>query len=217
MAIKKYYVTNPREGFSHDRRTGKYYSWGFDVWLNGQRIQQRGYKTKETAEQVATELKERAKLDRFSIVPREEPPQLIELFQKKLDDLNQNKTERVRAKTIYTRFLGLLPHGLRVTELRQAHLQRYIDARRHDRVARTGELITAQTIRRELTPIIAALNSAGLWFGALETWRPPKTPKLKVSKRAKDRVISKAEQSAILSHMFRDREPDEDGACMRTA
>jgi len=42
MVVKKYFIEKPLSGYLYDRREKKYFTWGFDIYLNGSRIQERG-------------------------------------------------------------------------------------------------------------------------------------------------------------------------------
>jgi integrase len=69
----------------------------------------------------------------------------------------------------------------------------------HDR---TAAGVAASTIRRELVPVVAALNAAGAFYEALESYRPPKITRPKISKTRKSKVISPDELRSILNWLF---------------
>jgi integrase len=194
MAIRKYYVNSPREGYQLDRKTGQYFSWGFDIWVAGERMRERGLPTRLDAEKAIAQLKENARNERLGIRPPVDAPKLIELFQAKLD-ATSNAKDRARAKRVMKHFLSLLPPRIRVTELRSAHIQTYI-------ADRTASGVSAATIRRELVPVVSALNSAGSFFESLESYRPPKIQRPKIAKTRKSRVITPEELRLILQWLF---------------
>lgn len=206
--IKKYYVSGP--GLVFDRREKKYFSWGYDIYINGVRHQERGFTSKELAEKAAAKLKEDAKLSLHGIKKFAESPTLIELFQVKLDTMTRTKKDRVRAKIVFNKFLSMLPPGIKVTELRTAHLQKYVTTRLSEISERSNEPILPQTVNRELAPIVAALNMAATYFEELDQFVPPKTPRAKEPNGRKERVISKTEQKQILDYLFADRKDNED-------
>jgi integrase len=188
MAIKKYYVSNPKPGFPYDRNARKYFSYGFDIWINGARRQERGFFTKQDAEAAVKALRSRG--------PRaSRSPHLIELFQKKLDDM-QPGPERSRAKRVFTDFLNCAgDKKIKVIDVKKVHFKTYTTQR-----MKAG--VSAATVRREIVPIAAALNKAGEYFEALEDHRPAKIPWPQVPRARKHKTISAEERAAILNYLL---------------
>lgn len=207
-AIKKYYVNNPRAGYPFDHRKKKYFSYGFDFWAGGRRYQERGFLTQAEAESVIQAIRAKAKAGKYGIVATIEQPYLIELFQKKLDTMQG--PDRVRAKRVFKDFLELLPKKLRVTDIRSSHFRLYVEKRQ-------SENVSAATIRRELVPAVAALNSADTFFDSLEGYRPPKIPRPKISKTRKSKTISFDESKAILTWLLDPKNDNGRGLYRRTA
>jgi hypothetical protein len=90
----------------------------------------------------------------------------------------------------------------------RSHIQEYVHVR-------TNAGVSASTIRRELVPVVAALNAAGTFYEALESYRPPKITRPKISKTRKSKVITPGELAAILNWLF---DPENDkgrGLCRR--
>jgi integrase len=201
MAIKKYYVSTPKPGYALDRKAKKYFSWGYDIWVNRHRLQERGFPTKADAQAVVDDLKRQEKLGAHGIISPSKIPALIELFQKHLD-ATRSKHDRVRAKRVFNYLLALLPKKIRVPEIRTSHLQLYVTARANDGV-------TAATVRRELVPVVSALRSAYLYFESLEDYTPPRVPRPRIVRAKKERVISAGERNKLLDWFFADRGPDE--------
>lgn len=196
MAIKKYYVGRPKDGYPYDRKENKYFSWGYKIYVNGSPREERGYFTREAVETVVKKLKENAKLERLGVTPPSKIPFLIELLQRKLDTMTG--PDRVRAKRVFADLLKHLPKKFKVTDLKSAHLQLYIEKRLADG-------ISASTIRRELVPVVAALNSAEIFFSELEGYRPPKIPRPKIPKTRKHKIIALAERRKILEYLLSPR------------
>lgn len=194
MAVKKYFVDHPREGYQFDRKSGRYFSWGFDTWINGERVRMRGQPTRQQAERVIARLKQTAQDLRFGIAPQLQSPSVFELFQKKLDTMPKGP-ERSRAKRVMMAMLKLAPAGIVVTDLKAVHIQNYV-------TDRTAAGVSPATIKRELVPVMAALNSAPLLFEALESYRPPKVARPKIPKTLKSRVISPDEAQALITWLL---------------
>lgn len=194
MAIKKYFVNSQKPGYGFDRKANKYFSWGYDIWIGPDRIQERGFLNKADCERAVESLKRKAKLGGHGLVPSHQIPLLIELFQKYLDE-RQDKDERVRAKRVFNYLLEQLPKNIKVTQLKTAHLQNFVETRLKDGVS-------AQTVRRELVPIVSALKSSFRYFASLDDYNPPRIPRPKVTKAKKERVIYKFEQEKLWGYFF---------------
>lgn len=202
MVVKKYYVNSPKPGYPYDRNARKYFSYGYDIWIDGAiRKEERGFLSRADAETAVKNLKNTAKLSSHGIVASSKDPYLISLFQKKLDDMSG--PDRVRAKRVFEQFLRCTGRkAIRVTQVKKAHFKAY-------RSEREKEGVTAATIRREFVPIVAALNNAGEYFEALENFRPTKVPWPQVPRARKHKTISASEREAILEFLLAPRRPIE--------
>lgn len=194
MAVKKYFVNSAKPGYPYDRNAKKYFSWGYDIWIDGSRQQERGFLNKSDCEQAVENLKRSSKLGRHGITTPERIPFLIDLFQKKLNNID-SVHDRTRAKRVFEYFLGLVPQKFKVDQLRTTHLQKFVDARSQDGVS-------PQTIHRELVPIVAALKNAYKYFAVLDDYVPPRIPRPRVVKAKKERVIYKHEQDGLFNYFF---------------
>lgn len=194
MAIKKYYVARRKDGFPYDSKKGKYFSWGFDIWIDGTRISERGFFTRDQAEAAVTSQREDAKNIKHGLPGKIDSPRLIELFQKKLDSITIVR-DRTRSKRVFLFFLNLLPPQIKVLDLKRAHLQTYVDARMKDGVKNS-------TIRREMVPIIEVLNNADQYFVELDSFRPPRKPKLTISKTRNTVTIQADDRRKLLNWLL---------------
>jgi len=202
MAIKKYFVNKPKDGYQYDRKENKYFSWGYDIWLNGERVQERGFLTRGHTEEAVKALREDAKNERHGITSRKDTPFLIELFQRKLNTMTPGP-ERARAKRVFKVFLSLLPDKLKVIDLKTAHMNDYKEKREADGVKHS-------TIKREMVPIIETLNNADQYFIELDSYRPPRKPKLSISKTRKTTTITIDARRKILGYLFTHQKDGED-------
>lgn len=201
MAIRKYYVSRPKEGYRYDRKENKYFSWGYDIWLDRTRQSERGFFTREHAEDAVKALREQHKNARHGITPPKDDPFLIELFQKKLDSIGTRR-DRQRAKRVFKTFLELLPENIRVIEIKTAHLNAYKEKRIADGVKNS-------TIKREMVPIIEVLNNADHYFAELEGYRPPRKPKISIPKTRKTVTIGMDARQKILKYLLGPRKDSE--------
>ena len=202
MATKKYYLsTDAKPGYPYDRKRKQYYSWGFDIWVNGKRLQERGFATEQAAEDAVAEIRRQQKNARHGIEEPAESPFLIDLFQKKLRSMS-SRQEKVRAKRVFEDLLQMLPDEIRVSEVRTAHIQNYIQYRLSE--------VSPATVKRELVPIVSALRNAYQFFPELDDYRPPRIPRPRVPKSRRERIITPAEQKKLLKYFFAPKGAKED-------
>ncbi len=194
MAIKKYHINNPKDGYPFDRKEGKHFSWGYDIWLDRKREHERGFYTKEHAEAAVKALREDLKNQQLGIPLKKDSPFLIELFQKKLDSMRQGP-DRARAKRTFKAFLDLLPPQIKVIELATADLKEYQNKRVADGVKNS-------TIKREMVPIVEVLNNADEYFKELSSFRPPRKPKIVIPKTRKTVTISHRDRYELLRYLL---------------
>lgn len=205
MKLRRFYAKGKHDGWPFDRQKKLYFTWGFDIIAGGKRYQERGFLTKDHAEEVAIKIKADAKNRRHHIRTPEDEPTLFAVLQKKLDTMEPGR-ERTRAKRVFTLFLSLIPdghsEGFKITDLRAKDFQAFMELRK-------SEGVSDETIRRELVPLSSALHEAPKHFEALESYRPPVIHRPKRSKSFRDKTISFEEQNMILSYLNRPRQPGE--------
>lgn len=202
MAIKKYYVSQKKDGLPYDKQKKKYFSWGFDIYIDGQRLQERGFLTFRQAEQAVIKKKSDNKAARHGIEKKNRPVFLSNLLQKKLDTLAGGA--RSHAKKTFKTFLSLLPKKITVVQLTTADIQKYVSLRQSQKIKNS-------TICRELVPLVSALNSAYIFYGELRDYRPPRIPRPKVPKDQKERVITQIEAVKILDYLYAPQKENEHG------
>lgn len=199
--IKKYFLNRHKDGYPFDRKANKQFSWGYDIWLNGERIQERGFFTKQHAEDAVAALRRETKNESLGIPIHRESPTLIELFQAKLNSITE-KRDRTRSKRIFTLFLSLVPDQMKVVNLKTAHFKAYHQLRQNDGVSNS-------TIKRELVPVTEVLNNADHYFEELENYRPPRKPKLVISKTRNTTTIKFDERTRLLKWLLSPKRENE--------
>lgn len=201
--IKKFYISEKRDGYLYDRTAEKWFSWAYDIRINGKRIQERGFPSRALAENAAAKKKLDEKNARHGFAAPLDSPYLIELMQKKLDSITVRR-DRTRTKRIFEYFLNLPdnPKQLKVHDLKTAHIQNFI-------TARIADGVTAATVRRELVPVMAMLNNANIYFAALDDFRPPKKPPIKVSKQRNELTIKPEWREKLFKWFFAEKREDE--------
>jgi integrase len=114
---------------------------------------------------------------------------LEKLFDRHREQIQKDHQKNL-AKRVFRTFLKLLPEGIKVTELRRAHFQKYIDHRLAQTGVQSKDKIKPQTVNREMNIVGAALSNAPLYFAELEDYRKPQIPKAKVKQTGRDRLVN---------------------------
>lgn len=105
--------------------------------------------------------------------------------------------------------LSLLPDGIKITELKKAHFQSYIDLRRTQTAKVSKKPVLDETIDKELYSISSALAAAPLYFPELDEYQKPQIPKAKPKgqkERRRDRLVDKSgELDRVLAELRKPR------------
>ena len=203
MAIKKFYSTKAKAGWKFDAARKKFWSYGFDIYLeSGKRKRESGFATKDLAQSASARIKLGEKNKRYELTDARKFPTCAELFQKRIDSVVL-RGEKMRSKRVLEIILALLPENdLRVNDLTIAHINAYISLRQSANVK-------DETINRDLRTVRATLNQAKTFFPDLEKFEPPKFRFLKVEKSRRERIVSSVEVKAILFYLLKPRLKDE--------
>lgn len=220
MAIKKIErdtLDKFKPGWRKDRRTGRWVTYELDYYdpESGIRKRKRGFPTEADALDFERKATTSAELRRIGVVqgPRD-LPDLREVLERALGDF-ATKRERVRASRVLRTFVGMLPEGFSIGDVRTRHYKMFADLR-------LSEKVSAETVNREITVIRSSLRKAHFNFPALEDWTPPKGYNCPASQRQKlQREISEEEERKILKELRKKRNARETdaahGARIRTA
>ena len=128
MAIKKYYVNSPKPGYLLDRKANKYFSWGIDIWLNGTRMQERGFASKEKAANAVSPLKDGP--EKSGRRNSKGQSRIYRAISKETGSMSP--ADRARAKRVFTYFLALIPEA-QVSDAARAHKALREAGQRHER------------------------------------------------------------------------------------
>jgi hypothetical protein len=131
MVIKKFYSAREKAGWRWDAAKKKFSSWGFDIWLaDGRRKRESGFASKQIAESAAARIRLGEKNRRYELVDRQTFPALQELFQKRIETINQH-AEKMRAVRVLQTLLECLAEkgfsSIRVNELTTAQINLYVE------------------------------------------------------------------------------------------
>lgn len=200
MAIKKFYSTKAKAGWKFDAAKKKFWSYGFDIYLeNGKRKRESGFGTKQLAENAVARIKIGEKEKTYKLQTRTFPL-VSEVLEKRLQRIESEK-EKVRANTIFNRWLSLIPSRLRFDELETQHLRLFVDKRLSE--------VKPVSVNREITCIASAIHSAFVDFPALENYQMPKIPRPKVERSRRERLISQDEVMKLLTALLSAKRDDE--------
>lgn len=193
MAIKKFYSNKAKAGWKFDARQNKFWSYGFDIYLqNGKRKRESGFATRQLAENAVARIKISEKENKYELQAREFPL-ISEVLDARLLRI-ENRHERIRAERIFTVWQKELGRDVSINELTAADIRKYINLRLPQ--------VKAETVNREITVIASALHSAYLDFPVLETWNCPKISRPKFPKSRRERLITSEEILKILTYLL---------------
>lgn len=209
--IKKFYSKRKEmPGWKRDPETGQFWSWGFDIWLRDpvKRVREAGFQTRGDAEAAVGRIRQLEKEGKYGFITSGSAPTLEELIEKRLASI-RNPRERVRSTRILGDLASVLPNKMKVTDLKSAHLQLFVERRLTDG-------IKPQSVNREMNSIVACLNAARLLFASLDQWIPPRAPRPKAPKGRRERVITADEMERLLGHLLAPRQEGEREAAARS-
>ncbi len=193
--IRKVYSKRNRDGWFYDQRSGRWWSWKFDIRLaTGRRLRESGFLSRAEAETAIGQIRLREKESRYGILRPFDYPTVEELLTKHRERI-QNPHEQTRAGRVFAYWLKLLPRGLRVNELVKAHFQFFLDARRADGQA-------PSSTAREMNIISAAVHAAPLYFPVLSNWNCPAIARPKNSNNRRERVIQIDELMRVINWLY---------------
>jgi hypothetical protein len=182
-------------------------TWGFDIRLCDShardigRKRQAGFINEAEAVSVVARIRERERNQQYGIPVLSQAPTVTKLTAKHLGQIS-NRREKIRATRVLSTLCAEIGESLTVDELHSSHLLKFVERRRQDG-------LMPSSINRELNIISAALNAAPMYFPALSSWRSPKIPRPRHSKRRRERLITPEEQTRLLTWLYRQREEKE--------
>lgn len=133
-------------------------------------------------------------------------PSVSELFaahRKRLEKEN-NRKKINRFILASEKFLALLPAGLRISEIRQNHFQKYIDARLSEINKLSGKPILPETINKDLSALSVAFSRAAMYFAELDGAAAVEVPKAQIKKdRRRERLVKPVGELDVLLEYLR--------------
>jgi integrase len=196
MAVKKFYSTKAKAGWKFDAKKEKFWSYGYDIYLeSGRRKRESGFGTKDLATSAAARIKLGEKNKLYELTDYRKFPTCAELFQKRIENAPL-QGEKSRSRRVLQNILDLLPEDLRINDLTVSHINTYISARQKENVK-------DETINRDLRTVRATLNQAKTFFPHLEKFEPPKFRFIKAEKTRRERIVSSVEIKAILLYLMK--------------
>lgn len=179
MKLQRYYDAKLKKRF-----------WKFDMTIDGHRIRESGFATRDDAEQVIEALKQAKRMRRYGLTqaaPREITlKEFCDARAKDPGKINPNATKRMLA-----RLLSVCPSGMLLTDLKKHHLRTLAEH------LQATELKT-NTRNQYLSCVTAALNAAEVYFPELEGWTPPKVPTAG-AKENRERLLSREELGRLFT------------------
>ena len=191
--INQVEIKRPRPGFRLDPKRGVYVGWRIDVRIGGRRYRNT-FASRPEAERFLAELRVEKQYRRAGLpFTSGRTPRISEIFAQRLKVI-AGRNDEPYARTVFARFASTIAFDPLITDLRRAHIQKYINGRFEDGVK-------ASTIGREITLLSAAIRSAPEMFpDELENYEPPRIPRPRVpTQKGKTRVITETEKEALIA------------------
>jgi integrase len=192
MAIKKVDSRSNKRvpGWRWDAARQRSWSWGYDIYIDGKRKERSGFYTEREAEADLIEERRKARNRKLGLATGA-AIKLAAILEK-----HSPKISKKHQRTLFDRvskiLLSVLPKDIKVTELKKAHFQQYIDLRLEQIAKQTKRPVLAETIDKELYSISSALKAAPRYFTELEDYEKPQIPKAASGKkRRRERLVNK--------------------------
>ena len=194
MTIERLILTRKRTGSSYDPKLKAYITYRVHVRVNGRRYRQSGFPNRKAAEAFVDGLRQKKAFVKAGLQAPVGPVRLQQLFDARIKQIPRH-AEQIRAKRIFNYFVELAGNIL-IGELRPAHIQKFINARKN---------VKPETVNREINLLSAAFRRAPELFpDELEDFEPPKIPRPKFKRKRRERTITPAEKDAILAELYAD-------------
>lgn len=189
-----------KSGWRFDKKRELFVTWSVDTTFDGARHVRRGFLTKSDAEDYLDQLKVQERLKQIGVVNLIKFPTVKKLLDVHLSKLS-GKAE-TSARRVFKKFLGSLPKGIKLDELKRKHFKDFVELR-------ISEGLKAESANREITDLSSALHKAGEYFAELENWQVPKIYRPPINDEGRERVITRDEQSSLLNYLLNEKKESE--------
>jgi integrase len=183
-----------KTGWIFDKRSESWSTYELDVWIHGERVRRRGFRTRKDAEELETRLKAESRLSEFGLKPVTKFPLVADLFEARLAELAPGP-EIARSRRVFGSFLEILGPGARIDQVAKTHYREFAERR-------SREGVKPGTANREITVIAATINRAGDYFPGLERFIAAPVFRPKFSKRSRGKVISSDDRDRLLDRLL---------------
>jgi len=158
--------------------------------LNGKVFRPIGDTRKKLGE-IVDEIRAREHRSRFELPVVKVYPTVKEIFDDHLQRLKKdgNRKKISFFERVSEKSLDVLPPDIKISELKKAHFQKYIDRRLTEKNKQSGAPILPGTINKERIAVVVPLADAHLYFPALEDLELPQMPKTEAKKRRRERLV----------------------------
>ena len=183
----------------------KKWAWRVDLTIDGQRIRESGFDTRDQADAFIAEIKQRKRERRFHLSSPRKPITLQQLRDRRANDANSFKPQlTIRMLDL---LLSVCPDGVLLTELRRHHIRSLTEKLR-------ARELKPNSINLYLACVSGALHDACEYFPLLDDWQPPRISRVKGAE-SRERVLSKKEIGQIFKVINADPSLAEVGDTLR--
>lgn len=198
--------------------------WCYRGRINGRRVSDAGFDTREEAENAVAALRLKAREDKYGLTSTPGTVTFAALVEERENDFDMTKKTHRRAMSVLRKYAESLPAGFTVNELTEVHLRNYVIARREEFAEKMANLkkeapaeekdkfdrrLSDEALNRELGFISAMLTRAPKMFEELKGYVKPPIPWAQTSKRKRKRPIASHEQKTLLTGLRSRQQPGE--------
>lgn len=197
MTVRKFYTKKKKPQSKFERETGRWYTWGYDIWLNGRgskHVRDPGFASKADAEAAVARLRLAQKDRQYLFARKPDIPTLAAITKQHLLRITKRR-EHTRSNRVLTGWLSMLPSDITPLDLRSSHIDIYVNARRADG-------LSDSSIDRELNIISSCLRNADRHYEQLRQWTPPRINRPRFSHKPRKRVVYLEERRKLIAYLI---------------
>lgn len=195
------FVNRRKSGRAHmkiDRAKNKEggWEWKVDVTIAGARVRESGFATKRKLEEFVDDLRLRAREQRYGLRSPAAGIRIADLVAAHTKTLRRRGDRNdLRGVKVLAEFAAQLPADMLVQEIRKADLHSFVNSLRDK-----NKDLKPETVNRYLSHVATMFSAAPSYFRELERedWQPPHFPWERVSKRGRERTITREERDTLL-------------------
>lgn len=170
-------------------KTKKKNRWRVDFTLDAQRIREKGFASRDEAEEFIFRMKQRSRARKHKLPLASDPISLQELREARANDPNSFKPKLTLR--MLDKLIQLCPSGITLQQLKRGHIRALTDWLR-------TQNLKPSSINLYLACVSGALHDACEYFPVLDDWQPPKISRVKGAEH-RERVVTSTELTQLFT------------------